>query len=651
VSLYPLLDPLELGSRVAPSRVLFGPHVTNLGRRRELTDRHVAYYARRAKAGCGVVVVETASVDGSCWPYERAPLAADCGPGWRRIAEACRPAGAVTLAGIGHAGGQGSSAFHREPLLAPSGVPEVNAREMPKVLEEHEIEALIRAFGTAAALAMEAGLDGVEVNAGQHSLVRQFMSGLTNHRGDQWSERMLFARHVLEAVRAAVGDGVLGVRLCIDELAPWAGITPESAVPIAQEIAAVADYLVLVRGSIYSVAATRPDGHEPPGFNLAATAAIRAALDGAAPVFAQGSIVDPAMAADAIARGAADGAEMTRAQIADGELVRKLRAGEAARVRPCILCNQECQVMDGRNPIVTCVGDPRSGHETEDVAEDPERVAPLAIRVVGGGPAGLEAARFAAARGHRVTLVEASGSLGGRLRTAARLPGRERLGLLADWLEAECRELTVELRADVEAEAALTGTGATILCTGSVPGVPTYAIADGARVIPAAELVEADDPIEGAVVVWDPVGGPIGVGVAELLAARGVAVTFVTPDPVVGTMLALSGDLVAANGRLRRAGVEIVRRAVLRAVRPGEVDVEDRFGAGTTTIAATLLVDAGARLPHPGPDVPGAVRAGDAIAPRTLLEATIDARRAVLAVERARRPGAGTTEAHEAVTA
>ena len=291
--------------------------------------------------------------------------------------------------------------------------------------------------------------------------------------------------------------------------------------------------------------------------------------------------------------------------------------------------------MDGRNPIVTCVGDPRSGHETEDVAEGDGHEEPITVRVVGGGPAGLETARFAAARGHRVTLVEAGDRLGGRLRAAARLPGRERLGLLVDWLEAECLRLGVEIQTGAKFEA--DGAAPSVVCTGSVDGDPTYAVSGGAAVS-AASLVEAGPPPEGPVVVWDPVGGPIGIGVAELLAGEGVATTLVTPDPVAGTMLALSGDLVAANRRLRRAGVELVRRAVVREVRAGEVVIEDRFGAGTRAITASLLVDAGPRLPDPQPALGEGVRAGDAIAPRTLLEATMEARRAVLALERSRQP-------------
>lgn len=187
-----LLDPIELGPRTAPNRVLFGPHETNLGRNRTISERHVAYYARRAEGGAGTIVVEEASVHPSDWPYERSPLASECGPGWSAVADACRPHGALVLAALGHSGGQGTSHWSQRELWAPSRVPEVDTREVPKQMEAADIEAVVAGFGSAAADARAAGLDGVEVNAGQHSLVRQFLSGLTNQRGDEWADRTRF---------------------------------------------------------------------------------------------------------------------------------------------------------------------------------------------------------------------------------------------------------------------------------------------------------------------------------------------------------------------------------------------------------------------------------------------------------------------------
>ncbi|WP_269082884.1 oxidoreductase [Allosalinactinospora lopnorensis] len=179
-----LIDPVALGALTAPSRVLFGPHETNLGRGRALSRRHVAYYERRARGGAGVLVTETASVHPSDWPYERAPLASECAEGWAAVAEACRPHGCLVVAGLGHTGLQGSSAFSQEALWAPSRFPDPAGREMPMEMERPQIDALVEGFADAAELAATSGLDGVEVNAGQHALLRQFHSGLTNHRGD-----------------------------------------------------------------------------------------------------------------------------------------------------------------------------------------------------------------------------------------------------------------------------------------------------------------------------------------------------------------------------------------------------------------------------------------------------------------------------------
>ena len=138
-----LVDPVKLGRRQARNRLVFGPHETNLARRRALSDRHVAYYRERASGGAGVIVVEEASVDDSDWPYERAPLAAEAAEGWARISLACRDEGALVIAALGHAGGQGSSAYHQRVLLGPSRVADVETREVPKEMDQDDLEALL----------------------------------------------------------------------------------------------------------------------------------------------------------------------------------------------------------------------------------------------------------------------------------------------------------------------------------------------------------------------------------------------------------------------------------------------------------------------------------------------------------------------------
>ena len=639
-----ILQPLSIGARQAPSRLMFGPHVTNLGDDdRSITERHVAYYAARARGGCGVIVVEGASVHESDWPYERAPLAGRCHEGWKAVAEAVHEHGALAIASLDHAGGQGSSAYSQHPLWAPSRVPEVNTREVPKWMEEADIAAVIAGFGEAAASAAEAGLDGVEINAGQHSLVRQFMSGLTNHRGDQWgTDKLLFARTVISTVRQRLDltgapRPILGLRLSCDELAPWAGITPEMAPGIAADLCAAGlDYVVVVRGSIFSAEKTRPDFHEPTGFNIDVCRAVKAAVPDSVAVFLQGSVVEVGQAEWAIADGVCDAVEMTRAHIADPEIAVKVQWDKTDRIRPCIRCNQACQVRDARNPIVSCVVEPSSGHEKNDPHWYDATTMPRKVLVIGGGPAGLEAARVAATRGHQVTIAEVASELGGNARHAG--PGRS----FVDWLENEIRGLGVTVMTGVSADQLtdiVSANQSFIQATGSRRGVPDYSIDPGVTVFDVADVRRGTSPLpaEGTIVILDPIGGPIGVSLAEELGERAV---LVTPDNIAGNELSRTGDLAPANVRLAQRSVEIRRRAIVRGVEATadgvRVRVQDRFSGAIDQLDAAAVVDAGFRLPNEiVSDTSGrplGVAIGDCVAPRTILEAVLEARRAALTI-------------------
>jgi len=642
-----LFAPLALGSRKAASRFVFAAHQTNFATRHRFEKRHAAYYGARAAGGAGLIVLEGSVVHPSDWPYEYAIFGYEPAveAGYRLVADAIHRHGALALAHLTHSGMQGSSHYSQLPLWAPSPVPEVNSREMPKEMEEEDIAAVIDGFVAAAGYAMVAGLDGVEINAGQDSLIRQFLSPLTNQRSDGWGgdleNRLRLLRAVLQKVRGVVGDGILGLRLVGDEYAPWAGIKPEDAAEIARLLAADGglDFISVTSGSIYSGHLTRPGLYAPPGFAAHLAAGIKAAVS--VPVFAQGSIVDPGMAAGLVARGEADAVEMTRALIADPELPAKVRAGNAAAVRPCILSNQDNVVGLVQNPRLSCVNNPAAGYEgTPEFA--PLNRAPVRYRVlvVGGGPAGLEAARVAALRGHSVTLCEQGDRLGGSLRLAAMAPGRERLALAVDWLEAEVRRLHVTIRTgaaitlgDVQAEEP----DAVIVAVGGKPGVlPRIAFTDGMPVLNPRQIMAGElTASRGRVVVLDGIGDQKGMGVAEWLCDRGWRVEVVTRDMFVGQRLTASQELTPWNQRAAAKAIAFRPQVAVQTVDGRSVSGIDAFDRAPVVIDDVDLV---VPVAHEVPDedlyfaLKGTgvrvFRAGDCVAPRSMASAILEGYRA-----------------------
>jgi mycofactocin system FadH/OYE family oxidoreductase 2 len=644
-----LFESVRLGQRIAPNRLAFTAHTTNLAVDGLPSEWQARYYARRAAGGVGLIVIEEVSVHPSNHPYQRVVRGYDEAvvPGYRRIAGAIHQHGSLALVQLNHAGMQGTGSIQKQVLWAPSAIANPATLEMPKVMEAEDIAAVIAGFARAAQLAIAGGFDGVEINAGQYSLVRQFLSGLTNQRGDAYGgtpeKRAHFALEVIQAVRAAVGaQAVVGLRLCGDEFAPWAGITPDEAPALARTLtqSGAVDYLSVVVGSLYSVYKTRAGMHTEPGYALDLARRVRHAVT--VPVYATGSLVDPGMAAEAIASGAADGVEMTRALIADPDLLHKLRQHRVDAIRPCIRCNQDCVVRSAQNAIVSCIHNPEAGYE----ADFPPLVAadhPRRLLIIGGGPAGMETARIAALRGYRVVLLERTDQLGGTPRLVARAPQRTPMGLIADWLAGQLAQLDVEVQLAVEATRELVCTinaDVVVLATGARPRpVESLPGGDLPHVYTVRDVLMGHVTGTGRVAIIDSQGSYPAIDAAQMLAAAGRPVTIVTEDLFVSAQLISSGEFHPWYQRAAALGIEFRPLTKVLAIESEALVVRHRFGTRQERIEgiATVVVAndelAEDRLYHDLKDiVPILHRVGDCLAPRRVLHAILEGNRVARAI-------------------
>lgn len=532
-----LFTPLAIGPMTVANRLVMAPMERNYGNPDgTVSDRTVAHYRARAVGGVGWVDVESTFVDpaGRGRTHQLGLHEDRCIDGMRALVDAVHAGGARIGIELHHAGRNTSSAISGATPVAPSPVPCAEAGgEIPHELTVAEIEAIIERYAAAAARAATAGFDAVELHSAHGYLPLAFLSPLTNLRTDEYGgplvNRMRFAVRVLEAMRSAVGPGLaVGCRFSADERLPG-GLSVDDTVEYARALeGAGADYLSVSAGVYASFVNIIPPMDFLPGWLLPAAAAIKRAVT--VPVIGASRIVDPEIADLAIAAGQVDLVAVGRALLTDPELPRKAREGRVEEIVSCIGCNQGCEARISDQRDVTCLVNPEVGREAA-FALTPS-TAPKRVVVIGGGPAGMEAARVCAERGHLVTLHERAPRLGGMLSLAGTVPNRAGWRTLVAQAERRLDAAGVDVKLDSEVDAtSLTWSGADaiVLATGSrfMPSDPGYNRGSVPILTPSELLDDATVPT-GRVVVSG--AGAIGLGVAAWLAERGVQVTVTSPD-------------------------------------------------------------------------------------------------------------------------
>jgi 2,4-dienoyl-CoA reductase-like NADH-dependent reductase (Old Yellow Enzyme family) len=652
-----VLQPLPLGAKTLPNRIVFGAHLTNFGKGQSFSERHRAYYRARAAGGAGMIVTEALTVHPLDYPYEHVPFGhrEEIVPSLAGLAKTlreARPEGPpLVLAQLNHTGGQCDGRLLRQSPWGPSAVPDVASRRVARAMLPDEIEEVIAGFAAAAHHVALAGLDGVEINAGQHALLRQFLSALTNLRDDEWGgsleNRMRMLTRVAAAVRERLGpEPVLGIKLCGDELAPWGGLTPQDAGEIAARLATAgaADYLSIQIAGPYAIHLTDAGMPTPEGHGLAQAAAVREAVAGRLPILAEGRIELRETARKALAEGQADALVMTRALISDPDLPDKWAGQRGEPVRPHVGMMRYFSVRGDWNRPLGDLINPRAGREALLPPVVPLEGAGAAL-VIGGGPAGLEAACTLARQGRPVRLLEAGGELGGvARRLATSIPARGEFARLVTYYRdmAERLGVQVELNRRVEGyERWMEDCEAIYLATGGQSPAPPIARKRGVAVLPARDLIVAPPkrlpgPEGGRAVVVDNEYGFRMAAAVEWLLERGYEVDVVSDDFYVGRGLVESGELLWFN-RVAERGAVFHPRTVARSAEKKALTCADRFSGKEWELKPVALVV------NAQPDVPAdalwkplreahprVIRVGDARAPRLMGEAILNAHRAVL---------------------
>lgn len=638
-----LFAPLTIRGVTIRNRIMSTGHETAMAGPEGISEQMIAYHRARAAGGCGLIVVEVASVHPTAtFVRHSIKLYSDeTIPGYRRLAEAVHAEGATLFAQLFHPGREILESIDGSApaSYAPSAVPNERFHVMPSPMSRELIREVIAGYGDAARRLRTAGVDGCEILCSMGYLLAQFLNPRVNRRSDDYGgsfdNRLRIVRELLADIRAKVGeDMVVGIRISADELSPE-GLTPEEVGAICRALddEPGLDYFNVIAGTSTTLGGSI---HIVPPMTVEnAYLAPRAAEVKAGVrklVFVGGRINQPQQAEAILAAGQADMCGMTRAMICDPEMPEKARSGRLDDIRACIGCNQACIGHFHMGLPISCIQHPETGREAAYGTRAPA-ARRRRVLVAGGGPGGMKAAAVAAERGHAVTLFEAGPRLGGQALLAQLLPGRTEFGGIVTNLEREVALAGVEVvtgtaldRARVEHEAP----DAVIAATGARPRWPEFDGRDEAHVVDAWQVLRDEANVGNSVVIADWRCDWIGLGLAENLARAGCRVRLCSNGYMAGqTIQQYVRD--AWLGTLHGLGVEL-----LPMVRLFGADAETAYFQhtasgeavlceGMDTLVLAMGHDAVSDLADALADWPGALhRIGDCLSPRTAEEAVLE---------------------------